>query len=52
MSKKVSELDSSEKKIIEDQMESISAQMGMDAWESYGTNEQKILQDQIGICIC
>lgn len=50
MSKKLSDLDKDEKRNVEEQLESVSASMGMDVWESYSLNGSVILQDLIGIC--
>ncbi len=50
MSRKFSNLDTVEKKDIENQLESLSSAMGMDAWEVYVSREGSLLQDQIGIC--
>lgn len=50
MSRKFSDLEQSEKKYIEDELEAISSSMGMEAWESHGTNEGSLLQNQIGMC--
>jgi len=51
MSQKVNSLDEAEKKEIKNHIESISATLGMDAYESYGSNpEQKKLKQLLGMC--
>jgi hypothetical protein len=50
MSKKFSELDKDTKSDIGDELEAKSASMGMDAWDSHGTNDQNLLKDLIGMC--
>lgn len=50
MSKKLADLEKTEKRNIEEQLESISSSMGMDVWEVYTQNGSVILQDLIGIC--
>lgn len=50
MGRKLSDIEDGERKAIENELEAVSSKLGMDAWESYGTNKQKILNDQIGMC--
>ena len=50
MAKKFTELEGDEKRSIEEQLEGISSSMGMEAWESYGTDVQTGLKELIGMC--
>lgn len=50
MSKKLADLEKTEKRNIEEQLESISSSMGMDVWESYGQNGSVLMRDLIGMC--
>lgn len=50
MSKKISDFEVDEKRDIQEELEGIASSMGMDAWESWGSNSNKILKDMIGIC--
>jgi len=48
--RKFSDLEGSEKQNLEDELESKSQLLGMDAFSSYGTTELKGLKDFIGLC--
>jgi hypothetical protein len=50
MSRKFSDLEQTEKKHIENELEAVSSSMGMEAYETYGNREGSLLQDQIGMC--
>lgn len=50
MSKKMSDLDRQERKVIEDKLDSISSSMGMETYEAYSVNDHNSLKDLIGIC--
>jgi hypothetical protein len=51
MPKKFSDLESDEKRLMEDELASKSQALGMSSYESYGINErQNLLEDMIGLC--
>lgn len=50
MGRKFSELEQDEKRIIENELESKSQQIGMDAFESYGSHEVSSLKELVGLC--
>lgn len=50
MPRKLNDLDKDERRLIEDNLDSVSSHLGMDSFESYGTNEQKMMKDQVGMC--
>lgn len=51
MSEKISDLKDGERRNIQEQVESASASMGMNSWESYGSSpEQKKMKELIGMC--
>jgi len=49
MAQKFNSLDRESKNDIEDTLESASASMGIDSWDSGSTN-YRMLEDQVGIC--
>ena len=50
MAKKLTELESDDRRAIEDQLESISSSLGMESWNSHGNGKKSYLEDAIGIC--
>lgn len=48
---KISELESSDREAIEDELESKATELGLDTYDSYSKKgEMKVLSDMIGIC--
>ena len=50
MSKKLSELPQQEKRIIENELNSLSNNLGMEPYDSYSSNSYNSLKDLIGMC--
>lgn len=50
MGRKFSNLADEDRKVIEEELDSKSQEMGMTSFESYGTTEVKQMKDQIGLC--
>lgn len=50
MAKKIADLDTDHRRNVEEQLETVSSTLGMEAWESQGNGRSGILQDLIGIC--
>jgi len=50
MGVKLSELEKTERRSIEETLDSASVNLGMDSWESQGTGRKNALKDLIGMC--
>jgi len=50
MSRKISEMEKTERRSVEETLDSASANLGMDSWESQGTGRNNALKDLIGMC--
>jgi len=50
MSRKFSNLADEDRKVIEEELDSKSQQMGMTSFETYGVSERNTIKDQIGLC--
>lgn len=50
MAQKLSDVEKEERTSIEDELTSKSQSLGMDSWESYGTNAQTGLKALLGMC--
>jgi hypothetical protein len=50
MTRKLSDLDKTERRAIEENLDTISASLGMDSYDSYSNSGDSSLKDSIGIC--
>jgi len=50
MAKKITELKNDDRRAVEEQLETISSSLGMEAWNSHGNERKGLLEDLIGMC--
>ncbi len=50
MSRKLADMEKTERRSVEDNLEAASANLGMDSYESHGVSRKNALEDLIGMC--